>query len=179
MTETTIGEKEMICFSIILTDNIGGDEDVLALLKSPVKFSVEKENPILSWLLCYSLFSEHLNNIYIICITWKKWLKHLISRLTSKISIDRKTGVINIMLCCWFDGTFTFNNHNVYERFQDGDTWKFLQESSAMDPRFKNRIDSEEIWQRVKNAAVLFTTTREVQCSLFFLNVKFPLLLYT
>uniref|UniRef100_A0A8C4DY82 C2H2-type domain-containing protein n=1 Tax=Dicentrarchus labrax TaxID=13489 RepID=A0A8C4DY82_DICLA len=45
--------------------------------------------------------------------------------------------------------------------YKDGDTWTFLQESSAMDPRFKNRIDSEEIWYRVKNAAVRATTTTE------------------
>ncbi|XP_074496307.1 uncharacterized protein LOC141770552 isoform X2 [Sebastes fasciatus] len=41
--------------------------------------------------------------------------------------------------------------------YKDGDSWKFLQESSAMDPRFKNRIDSDEIWYRVKQAAVRFT----------------------
>lgn len=40
-----------------------------------------------------------------------------------------------------------------------------------MDPRFKNRIDSDEIWHRVQNAAVSVTTTREVQCSLFFSSV--------
>nr|XP_046245767.1 uncharacterized protein LOC124059629 isoform X2 [Scatophagus argus]XP_046245768.1 uncharacterized protein LOC124059629 isoform X2 [Scatophagus argus]XP_046245769.1 uncharacterized protein LOC124059629 isoform X2 [Scatophagus argus] len=46
--------------------------------------------------------------------------------------------------------------------YKDGDTWKFLQESSAMDPRFKNRVDSDEIWQRVQNAAVRVTTTAKV-----------------
>lgn len=44
--------------------------------------------------------------------------------------------------------------------YKDDDTWKFLQESSAMDPRFKNRIDSDEIWHRVQNAAV--TTSAKV-----------------
>ncbi|XP_078023052.1 uncharacterized protein LOC117260069 isoform X2 [Epinephelus lanceolatus] len=34
------------------------------------------------------------------------------------------------------------------------------KESSAMDPRFKNRIDSDEIWHRVQNAAV--TTSAKV-----------------
>ncbi|XP_044058674.1 uncharacterized protein LOC122879066 [Siniperca chuatsi] len=38
--------------------------------------------------------------------------------------------------------------------YKDGDTWKFLQESSALDPRFKNRIELDEIWYRVKNAAI-------------------------
>ncbi|XP_053176913.1 uncharacterized protein LOC128360498 [Scomber japonicus] len=42
---------------------------------------------------------------------------------------------------------------------EDGDTWKFLQEASAMDPRFKNRVDSDEIWNRVKKAAVTVSTT--------------------
>ncbi|XP_059186901.1 uncharacterized protein LOC131969739 isoform X2 [Centropristis striata] len=42
--------------------------------------------------------------------------------------------------------------------YKDDDTWKFLQESSAMDPRFKNRVDSDEIWNRVKNAAVRIAT---------------------
>ncbi|XP_028429117.1 uncharacterized protein LOC114552482 isoform X2 [Perca flavescens] len=46
--------------------------------------------------------------------------------------------------------------------YKDGDTWKFLQESSAMDPRFKNRIDSDEIWCRVRNAAIRVTTTTEM-----------------
>ncbi|XP_078102004.1 uncharacterized protein LOC144515229 isoform X2 [Sander vitreus] len=46
--------------------------------------------------------------------------------------------------------------------YKDGDTWKFLQESSAMDPRFKNRVDSDEIWYRVRNAAVRVTTTTEM-----------------
>ncbi|CAJ1064953.1 zinc finger BED domain-containing protein 1-like [Xyrichtys novacula] len=46
--------------------------------------------------------------------------------------------------------------------YKDGDTWKFLQESSAMDPRFKNSIDSEEIWNRVKNAAIRASTSREM-----------------
>ncbi|XP_067451432.1 uncharacterized protein [Thunnus thynnus] len=43
--------------------------------------------------------------------------------------------------------------------YKDGDTWKFLQEASAMDPRFKNRVDSDEIWNRVKSAAVTVTIT--------------------
>lgn len=67
----------------------------------------------------------------------------------------------------------------LYELFQDGDTWKFLQESSAMDPRFKNRIDSDAIWHGIQNAAVRVTTTREVQSSLFFSIVTLVLLLCT
>lgn len=31
-----------------------------------------------------------------------------------------------------------------------------------MDPRFKNRIDSNEIWQQIQNAAVDVTSAREV-----------------
>ncbi|XP_070826810.1 uncharacterized protein [Chaetodon trifascialis] len=47
--------------------------------------------------------------------------------------------------------------------YRDDDTWMFLQESSAMDPRFKNRVDSDEIWDRVKNAAVwVSNSTSEV-----------------
>ncbi|XP_042342939.1 uncharacterized protein LOC121943484 [Plectropomus leopardus] len=46
--------------------------------------------------------------------------------------------------------------------YRNDDTWKFLQEASAMDPRFKTRIDSDEIWYRVQNAAVRVTTTTEV-----------------
>ncbi|XP_045930909.1 uncharacterized protein LOC123986603 isoform X1 [Micropterus dolomieu] len=46
--------------------------------------------------------------------------------------------------------------------YKDGDTWKFLQESSALDPRFKKRIDSDEIWYRVENAAVRVKTKTQV-----------------
>ncbi|XP_060903078.1 uncharacterized protein LOC132980771 [Labrus mixtus] len=49
--------------------------------------------------------------------------------------------------------------------YRDAATWKFLQESSAMDPRFKNSIDSDEIWSRVKTAAVRAATLREVSNS--------------
>ncbi|KAM7398953.1 hypothetical protein PAMP_018254 [Pampus punctatissimus] len=43
--------------------------------------------------------------------------------------------------------------------YKDGNTWQFLQEASAMDPRFKNKVDSDKIWDGVKNAAVGVTTT--------------------
>ncbi|TNN01119.1 hypothetical protein fugu_010501 [Takifugu bimaculatus] len=46
--------------------------------------------------------------------------------------------------------------------YKDGDTWNFLQEASALDPRFKNRIDSDEIWQRVLSAACDLPVTGEL-----------------
>ncbi|XP_041654455.1 uncharacterized protein LOC121517021 [Cheilinus undulatus] len=49
--------------------------------------------------------------------------------------------------------------------YKDGDTWKFLQESSALDPRFKNSVDSDEIWHRVNMAAVRAANLKEVSNS--------------
>lgn len=62
----------------------------------------------------------------------------------------------------YFQILFFIKPETLFYCEQDGDAWKFLQEASALDPRFKNRIDSDEIWQRVLNAALDLTATGEV-----------------
>ncbi|XP_056268962.1 E3 SUMO-protein ligase ZBED1-like [Pseudoliparis swirei] len=40
------------------------------------------------------------------------------------------------------------------KRYQDADVKAFLEEATVLDPRFKTKLDREEIWDRVREAAV-------------------------
>lgn len=39
-------------------------------------------------------------------------------------------------------------------KLKDDDVWAFLEETTVLDPRFKSKMDRDEIWDRVREAAV-------------------------
>ncbi|XP_039642382.1 E3 SUMO-protein ligase ZBED1-like isoform X2 [Perca fluviatilis] len=69
-------------------------------------------------------------------------------------------GAVCRAVCCRTGRHHRPTDQTVCGEEKDGDTWKFLQESSAMDPRFKNRIDSDEIWCGVRKQLGLQTQQR-------------------
>ena len=39
-------------------------------------------------------------------------------------------------------------------KLKDADVQAFLEEATVLDPRFKSKLDRDEIWDRVREAAV-------------------------
>lgn len=61
------------------------------------------------------------------------------------------------------DSTFTRTiKENIWndlsKRYQDADIHAFLEEATLLDPRFKSKVDNNEIWERVRAAAVAANT---------------------
>ncbi|XP_076134507.1 E3 SUMO-protein ligase ZBED1-like [Alosa pseudoharengus] len=46
-------------------------------------------------------------------------------------------------------------------RYQDEEVQIFLEEATVMDPRFKTKIESDAIWERLRTAAVVMAITEE------------------
>ena len=42
-------------------------------------------------------------------------------------------------------------------KLKDADVQAFLEEATELDPRFKSKLDRDEIWDRVREAAVAAT----------------------
>lgn len=47
-------------------------------------------------------------------------------------------------------------------KFKNEEVQIFLEEATVMDPRFKTKIESDAIWERLRTAAVVMAITEEV-----------------
>jgi len=49
----------------------------------------------------------------------------------------------------------------VYFKLKNDDIQAFLEEATVLDPRFKSKMDRDEIWERVRASAVALASNTE------------------
>ncbi|XP_025756221.1 zinc finger BED domain-containing protein 1-like [Oreochromis niloticus] len=47
---------------------------------------------------------------------------------------------------------------DISKRYQDADIKSFLEEATILDPRFKSKVDKDEVWHRIREAAIAAKT---------------------
>ena len=57
-------------------------------------------------------------------------------------------------------------------KFKEADIQRFLEEATILDPRFKSKVDKDDAWDRIKEAAVAAADEvsefdNVVDCSIF------------